>query len=136
LTAPVAFALAAEDVRQAITDLLGNVAADLTSNHIDDILRRTSQEMPDRATFESNLRGLLGNAQIATSIEIRNFESSATKAAAQLDWFLEIRRDGYTSLLSTQRRRQLVRCEFAKEGKRWKFTKIDPIGFFAPPRVD
>jgi hypothetical protein len=126
---------AAGDARQEIVELLGDVASDLSSNNPNGIMKRVADGMPERDVFESHIRNLLASAQVATSVELREFAEQGGKATLTLDWFLEIRRDGFNNVLSTQRRRQLIRCSFAKEGKRWRFTSLQPVAFFAPPET-
>lgn len=128
--------LRAADAQQEVADLLGEIAAELSAGNANGVLKRVSDTMPERDLFEKHLRGLLTTSQVATSIEFRAFQAeSGVRATAKLDWFLEIRRDGYNSVLSTQRRRQIVQCAFEKAGKRWKLAGVEPVSFFAPPAI-
>lgn len=117
--------------------MLGDFISDFSSDNANGIMKRIADAMPERDLFERQIRAMLAAAQVASSVEVRNFEErGAGKASATLDWFLELRRGGSNSVLSTQRRRQLIHCSFEQQGKRWKFTAISPVAFFAPPQVD
>jgi len=127
---------AAGEARAEIVALLGDFASDLSSDNANGILKRVSPAMPERELFERHVRALLASAQVASSVEVREFaEEGAARARATLDWFLELRRDGFNNVLTTQRRRQLVKCVFEKQGKRWLFAEIQPVEFFAPPAI-
>ena len=123
----------AVDPREEITGELAGIASDFSSSNADGIIKRMASTMPGRGALEENLRDMLQVAQVATTIEVREWTAAGARTIVILDWFLEMRRAGDGSVLATQRRRQLVRAEWEKQGKRWKIVALKPLEFFAPP---
>lgn len=123
----------AGDARQEITAELGEIASALSAGNAEGVMKRVAASLPERDLFEGNVRGMLQLAQVATTLEAREWKTEGARTVVVLDWFLELRRSGEGSVLATQRRRQLVEAVWEKAGKRWKIVALKPMEFFAPP---
>jgi hypothetical protein len=49
-------------------------------------------------------------------------EGDELKRTLELDWLLKIDTD--------EPRRQIVKCQVEKQGKKWKITALEPVDFF------
>ena len=50
---------------------------------------------------------------------------TSQKRTLELDWLLKID--------NAEPRRQIVKCQVEKQGKKWKITSLDPVEFFRAP---
>ena len=75
------------------------------------------------------LEGLAARDSVLSSIEIvtdkADPESDGQRHTMALDWVLNID--------SERTRREVVKVTVEKQGKKWKFTSLDPIDLFRPP---
>ena len=64
-----------------------------------------------------------GSAQeIGSTIEVITDEGDEQKRTLELDWLLKID--------NAEPRRQIVKCQVERQGKKWKITALDPVEFF------
>ena len=66
-------------------------------------------------------------------LEIVSDQGDDVRRQLELDWFLQIRSKLATGPL--ERRRDKVTCRLERKKKRWKVVSLEPVKFFAPPKV-
>jgi len=91
--------------------------------------------MPHFQDFRRDLVALTDLADITNSIEVLSDTGDDAHRAEELDWFLEI--VSKSEPHSLERRREVVKFRLERKGKKnkWKIVSIDPLHFFAPPKL-
>ena len=110
----------------ALTDL-----ADVTNS-----IEAVDPDMPNLQDFRRDIVALTDLASITNSLEILADSGDDTHRAEEVDWFLEI--VGKSDPHSLERRREVVKFGLERKGnkgKKWKIVSIDPLHFFAPPKI-
>jgi hypothetical protein len=126
----LAVALLHAGSEEDVVQLVGSMAAALTVVHVPEFMDAFDKNMPDYARIESDVTGLVNQADVSSSIEPISNTGDDAKRSMDLDWYLEVR-----SLLpegAVIQRRQIVHCELQKEKNKWKIVALKPIDFFAP----
>ena len=104
------------EVFRAVTEALAN-------QDVDAFLDQFDSKMPKYDKLRVEIQDLLGQAQeIGSTIDVITDEGDDTKRKLDLDWLLKID--------NGEPRRQIVKCQIEKQGKRWKITALDPVAFF------
>jgi hypothetical protein len=107
------------DVFRAVTEALANQDADAFLDQFD-------TKMPQYEKLRDEIRDLFGRAQeIGSTIDVITDEGSEQKRMLELDWLLKID--------NAEPRRQIVKCQVEKQGKKWKIIALDPVEFFKAP---
>jgi murein L,D-transpeptidase YcbB/YkuD len=107
------------EVFRAVTEALANQDADAFLDQFD-------PKMPQYEKLRDEIRDLFGAAQeIGSTIDVITDEGSEQKRMLELDWLLKID--------NAEPRRQIVKCQVDKRGKKWKITALDPVEFFKGP---
>jgi hypothetical protein len=100
------------EVFRAASEALANRDADAFLDQFD-------QRMPRYAELRDEIRDLFGVAQeIGSTIDVITSEGNKL----ELDWLLKID--------TAAPRRQIVKCQIEKQGKKWKITALEPVEFF------
>jgi len=100
------------EVFRAVTEALANQDADAFLNQFD-------PKMPQYEKLRDEIQDLFGAAQeIGSTIDVITMEGDKL----ELDWLLKID--------NAEPRRQIVKCQVEKQGKKWKITALDPVEFF------
>jgi len=100
------------EVFRAVTEALANQDADAFLNQFD-------PKMPQYEKLRDEMQDLFGAAQeIGSTIDVITMEGDKL----ELDWLLKID--------NAEPRRQIVKCQVEKQGKKWKITALDPVEFF------
>ena len=60
--------------------------------------------------------------EIGSTVDVITDEGDEQKRTLELDWLLKIDND--------EPRRQIVKCQVEKQGKKWKITALEPVEFF------
>ncbi len=139
LTAVFACADAHDDVMDVFTSMaaaLTEVSGDSTGavfgrGNVSKFMDAFSKDMPDYDTLKNNVKALVNQGEVSSSIVPLTEDGDDHTYNIDLDWLLEIRsveQDG-----PIVRRREVVHCELRKEKKHWKIIALKPLGFFAPP---
>jgi hypothetical protein len=99
---------------------LSNNNPELALSYVD---KKTFATFP---AFARNLRALLEQNEVTSSISPLSNDGDDKKRVLELDWYVEIR--SKSSELGIVRRRETVRCtvERATQSKKWLVTNIDP----------
>ena len=121
-------ALLLADTRQELVELFGSLATALSDGNASVFLRVIDPSLPDYARFAANLKALMSQNDLSSSIEINTQEGDDNAQTVELDWLLEIK--GPTQ---TIRRQAVVKCKVERRKKQWKVVSIEPADFFYPP---
>jgi hypothetical protein len=104
-------------------EVFRNVSEALANRDTDAFLDQFDRRMPQYEKLRDEIQELFGLAQeIGSTIDIITDEGGDDRRQLQLDWLLKIDLE--------EPRRQIVKCEVEKQGKRWKITALDPVEFF------
>ena len=126
LAAGFACADAHDDVIGVVTDMAGA----LIEVNVPQFMTAFSKSLPEYDTLERNVRALVTNADVSSSVVPVTEDAKGDTYAIDLDWLLEVRsleQDG-----PIVRRREVIHCQLRKEKKRWKIVALTPLDFFAP----
>ena len=100
-------------------EVLRAVAEALANRDADAFLDQFDPKMPQYDTLRTEILELVGTAQdIGSTIDIIMMDGNTV----ELDWLLKIDTD--------KARRQIVKCQVEKQGKKWKITRLEPVEFF------
>jgi hypothetical protein len=138
MAAVFACADAHDDVMDVFTSMAGaltEVSGDSTGavfgrGNVSKFMAAFSKDMPDYDTVKNNVKALVNQGEVSSSIVPMTEEGDDQMYKIDLDWLLEIRsveQDG-----PLVRRREVVHCELRKEKKHWKIIALKPLDFFAP----
>jgi len=118
-----------ESTPKDVRDFIRTAAEALTNKDATDFLDRFDGKMPGFDTLNFYIQALVTHDAVLSSIEIVTDKSEdkddRKQRAMLLDWILTIDSD--------RSRRQLVNVRIERQGKKWKFTSLDPVDFFKPP---
>ncbi|MBZ5575719.1 MAG: hypothetical protein LAP40_04065 [Acidobacteriia bacterium] len=129
---PLCTALHGDDAQQA-WDLFTELAAALSSGNAAQFLSYFDREMPGYAALATDVAALVLQADVHSSIELLSNEGNDAARTVELDWYLQIV-EQQDAGGSTQRRER-IRCRLVKQRNRWKISALEPLSFFAPPKV-
>ena len=100
------------EVFRAASEALANL-------DVDGFLDQFDPKMPRYEKLRDEVRELIGTAQeIGSTIDVITTDANNL----ELDWLLKIDNDAP--------RRQIVKCQVEKQGKKWKITALEPVEFF------
>ena len=138
----MAAAFACADAHDDVMDVFTSMAAALTEvsgdstgavfgrGNVSKFMEGFSKDMPDYDTVKNNVKALVNQGEVSSSIRPLTEDGDEQMYKIDLDWLLEIRsveQDG-----PIVRRREVVHCELRKEKKHWKIIALTPVEFFAP----
>jgi hypothetical protein len=123
----------AADAQQQIFDLFTKIAGALSDDDAAMFVEAVDPSMPDFQNFRREIVALTDVADLTNSIEVLSDKGDDTHREEELDWFLEI--VGKSDPHPLERRREVVKFRLERKGKKWKIVSIDPLHFFAPPKV-
>lgn len=136
IVAAFACADAHDDVIEVVTsmaDALTYVSGDgvaTVRGNLSEFMAAFSKDMPEYDTLKTNVKALMDEGEISSSIQPLEENDEGATYKIDLDWLLQVRsleQDG-----PMLRRREVVHCELRKEKKHWKIIALKPIEFFAP----
>lgn len=123
----------AADAGQQVFDLFAKIATALSDGDPGIFIDAIDPGMPGVQDFRRQLVALTDLADLTNSIEIYSDTGDDTHRTDDLDWFLEI--VGKSAPHALERRREVVKFRLEHKGKKWKIMSIDPLHFFAPPKI-
>ncbi len=104
------------EVFRAASEALANQDANAFLDQFD-------RKMPQYEKLRDEIQELFGVAQeIGSTIDVITDDGDDLKRTMELDWLLKIDND--------DPRRQIVKCQVEKQGKKWKITALEPVEFF------
>ena len=132
LLVPLATCLRADSAQQ-VWDLFTSMASALSAGDAAAFLNAFDPAMPGYEALRAGVTALLREAEVQSSIELVEEEGDDGNRAVELDWLVHIvdRQDGAVA----ERRRERVKCRVEKSGKKWRIASLEPLQFFAPPRM-
>ena len=123
--------LSADPPEIAARETVAVLAGALAEENAEKFLSRLSPEL--RRTMDRDIRALLLQNEITSSISPNSNDGDDNKRVLELDWYIEIR--SKSGELALERRRQTIRCTVEKNAKKkWLVTAIEPLTLFAPTR--
>jgi hypothetical protein len=126
----------AADAQQQVFDLFTKIAGALSDDDPAMFVEAVDPDMPHFDDFRRDIVALTDVADITNSIEVVSDSGDDAHRDEELDWFLEI--VGKSDLHPVDRRREVVKFRLERKGnkgKKWKIVSIEPLHFFAPPKV-
>lgn len=125
----------AADAQQQVFDLFTKIAGALSDDDAAMFVEAVDADMPHFQDFRRDIVALTDLAVITNSIEVVSETGDDVHRTEELDWFLEI--VGKSDPHPVERRREVVKFLLERKGKKnkWKIVSIDPLHFFAPPRI-
>ena len=94
----------------------------LANQDADAFLDQFDPKMPQYEKLRDEIQDLFGMAQaIGSTIDVITLDGNKL----ELDWLLKID--------TAEPRRQIVKCQVEKQGKKWKITALEPVEFFKAP---
>ena len=85
--------------------------------------------MPGYEMLHYYLEGLAARDSVLSSIEIAtdkaDKDSDGQRHISAIDWILNVD--------SERLRKEIVKVTVEKQGKKWRFTSLEPVDFFKPP---
>ena len=104
-------------------EVFRDIAEALANRDADAFLDQFDRQMPGYETLRAEIRELLAVTQeIGTTVDVISDEGDEQKRSLELDWVLKID--------TADPRRQIVKCQIQKQGKKWKIMKLEPVEFF------
>jgi hypothetical protein len=126
----------AADAQQQVFDLFTKIAAALSDDDPAMFIEAVDPGMPNFQDFRRDLVALTDLAAVTNSIEVVSDNGDETHRTEELDWFLEI--VGNSDPHPVERRREVVKFKLERKGnkvQKWKIVSIEPLHFFAPPKI-
>jgi hypothetical protein len=123
---------AGADTHADVVDLFAQMAAALSGDNAAEFMKAFDRKMPSHGQLETQITGLLANAELASSVELLKDEGDEQKRDVEVDWYLELRSRVRGGPLV--QRRAVIQCQVEKQGKRWRIVSIKPIEFFDAPK--
>lgn len=118
-------AILAADERSEALEAISPLASALSAGDADAFLQPIAEDAPDRDKLASNIRGLLAQAEITSSVRLLTI----SEGRAEVDWYMEIR--GRASSMIIDRRKGTLVLRISKK----TILSLDPVDFFKPPEV-
>lgn len=119
----VAGLLAGQDRPAPQMEVFREVAEALANRDAGAFLEQFDRQMPHYETLRDEIQELLAVTQeIGSTMDVITDEGDDQKRSLDLDWLLKIDTD--------DPRRQIVKCQIEKQGKKWKIISLEPIEFF------
>jgi hypothetical protein len=104
-------------------EVFREIAEALANRDADAFLDQFDRQTPDYEKLRDGIRELLAVTQeIGTTVDVISDEGDEQKRSLELDWVLKLDTD--------DPRRQIVKCQIQKQGKKWKITRLAPVEFF------
>lgn len=120
-------AIPADKTPQGIRDLIREAAEALQNKDPDLFLSHFDKAMPGYEMLHFYAEGLAAKNNVSSAVEIveGTDRGSDTRHTMALDWSVNID--------SERLRRAVIQVTVEKQGRKWKFTSLDPVDFFKPP---
>jgi len=136
-TAVAAAAAAAPDPQTEARETVAAFAGGLSNDNSELALSYVDKaKFPGYDAFARNLRALLQQFEVTSSIAPVGSDGDDAKQVVQLDWYVEIR--AKSGELELVRRRETVRCTVERvsaASKKWRITNLDPSRLLELPRL-
>ena len=121
------------DPRREIYDLFGAMANSLAESNAHRFLQSFDPGMPGYGQLSANVMALVKQAEIHSTIDVIDDAGDERERTVQLDWLLQLTEK--QSSANAVRREQVVKCRLVKSKRTWRVVSLEPIAFFAPPKI-
>jgi hypothetical protein len=128
--APLDFFVPARN--SAVWDLVSVSLGALTSSSTTRFLDAFDSKMPGYDQLRSNVTALLQQGDIESSAELVGSEGDDHRRSLDIDWILSV--VGRDTGINIFQRRQRVKCQVERQGKKWRIVALEPLDFLAPER--
>jgi hypothetical protein len=122
------------DPRQEIYDLLGSMASGLSEGTPSQFLEKFDRSMKGYAELAANIRAMVAQRDVLSSIDLVDDAGDDQARTVRVDWLLQLA-DRQNSA-AVERRQTTVVVKLVKQKRKWRIVSLEPLDFFAPPRVD
>ena len=122
------------DTHDQIVDLFASMAAALSDVNASGFMQPFDKNTPGYEKLKGQISTLLVGTEISSSVESVKDDGGESTRTVDLDWYLQVRALSQAGAIAT--RREIIHCELRKEGKNWKIVSLQPLEFFAPPKLD
>jgi hypothetical protein len=116
------------EVRDEIYRVLADMATDLANGLGRAFVKNFAEAMPGYAEISKNVDGMLAGDDVSASVELREVSVEGARTVVQADWYLELK--SKRGIADVRQRREILRMEFAKSGKKWRVVGMRPMDFF------
>lgn len=130
LTMAAALVLRADEA-QDVRDFFGQLLSSLSEGNADQFMKNFDRSMPGYEMLAANVAALVGQTDVQSSVEVLSDEGTNSSRMLELDWFLQLVEPQPGG--ASKRRREQVHCTLARQGKKWRITRMEPLSMFAPP---
>jgi hypothetical protein len=104
-------------------EVFRSVSEALANRDADAFLDQFDRQMPRYETLRDEIQELFGAVEeIGSTVDVITDVGDDQKRTMDLDWLLKIDND--------TPRRQIVKCQIEKRGKKWKIVALEPVEFF------
>ncbi len=114
-----------------LRDIVAQMATSLSAANESAFFHQIDKKMPGYNRLREQLIGLMGYAELSSSVDIRSSSGDEQKQTAKLDWYMSLK--SRVEQTVTAQRRETLTFDFEKRGKRWMVTRIEPQDFFKAP---
>ena len=121
------------DPRQEVYDLLASMASGLSEGNSGQFLQAFDQSMKGYAEFAANIRALVDQTDVLSAIELVDDVGDAEHRTVTVDWLLQLADKQDRAVVT--RRQQNIKCRLEKQKRKWRIVSLEPLAFFAPPRI-
>lgn len=128
----IGLALCAQDGKPPTYALLGSLASYLSDGNATGALSAFSKNIDRYGSLQANINALTAQFDILCSIEVLEESGDDQHRTADAEWYFELHSKEESG--PTERRQKTVKISFAKEGKSWKITGIEPRSILEVPR--
>jgi len=118
-------AILAADERADALAVISPLASALSAGDSESFLQGIAEDAPERAKLAANIRGLLAQAEITSSVRLLSIQDGR----AEVDWYMEIRSRARSTVVDRRKATLVVQIQNKK------ISSLDPVDFFKPPEV-
>jgi hypothetical protein len=122
------------DAQQQVFDLFTKIATALSAGDPTIFLDAVDHDMPHFGDLQRNLNALTQEADVSNNISVSSDSGDDSHRVEELDWTMQV--VGNAETRPVEQREALVKFRLERRGKKkWKIISIDPLDFFAAPKV-
>lgn len=113
------------DERTDVLEAVSPLATALSNGDADDFMRRIPEDCPNWRELSDNVRGLLAEAEITSSVQFTRSEDGR----AELDWYMQIKSRASQSVIERRKAPVFIRLR----GR--AVCTLEPVSFFKPAEI-
>jgi hypothetical protein len=121
------------DPRQEVYDLLASMATGLSEENPEQFLQAFDHSMRGYPDLAVNVQALVAELDVLSAIELVADSGDDRHRTVTVNWLMQLtqKRDRVGSI----RREKNINIRLEKPKKKWRIVSMEPLDFFAPPRV-